>query len=232
MTKRRIAVPALLAMAACAVPASANAAVLTTTKPCFGDGDPIGLRGTGFTPNSSAAIQNNAGLAAGTLRSLADGTVSGSLLPRTATPTRTQAVLFTGTDSANPANVGQVAVTRARLRVTVTPANASPRRVRRFRAFGFTSGNTLYRHILRGKRVSNGRMARLTGVCRQTSVRKRLFRRSAKSGTYRVQFDTKRGYSSRTVQRVRFRVRVFRTVRRSTSSSAAGGTGEVWTQLP
>ncbi len=75
-------------------------------------------------------------------------------------------------------------------------------------------------------------MAGLKGACRETSVRKRLFRRSAKSGTYRVQFDTKRRYSSRTVQRVRFRVRVFRTVRRSSSSSAAAGTGEVWTQLP
>jgi hypothetical protein len=75
-------------------------------------------------------------------------------------------------------------------------------------------------------------MARLKGACRSASVRKRLFRKNAKSGTYRVQFDTKRRYSTRTVQRVRFRVRVYRIVRRASSASAASAShGEVWTQV-
>ena len=68
--------------------------------------------------------------------------------------------------------------------------------------------------------------------CRSASVKKRLFRKSAKSGTYRVQFDTKRKYSSKTLQRVRFRVRVYRIVRRAGSASAATArTGETWTQV-
>ena len=116
--------------------------------------------------------------------------------------------------------------------MTVTPANASPRSNRRFRAAGFTAGTTLYRHITRAGKVSNGKMKRLTGACRSTSVKKRLFRKSAKSGTYRVQFDTKRKYSSKTLQRVRFRVRVYRIVRRASSASAATATqGETWTQV-
>ena len=63
-------------------------------------------------------------------------------------------------------------------------------------------------------------------------MKKRLFRRSAKSGTYRVQFDTKRKYSSKTLQRVRFRVRVYRIVRQVNQLRGDGRAGEVWTQLP
>ena len=233
MKTRRIAVPALLALAACAAPAAANAATLAPGKACFGDGDPITLGGTGFTPGAPVTVAADGRQFNGALTSSATGTVAGRLLPFTVVAGRTQRSVFTATDTANPANVGQTTVTRARLRVTVTPANASPRSVRRFRARGFTAGNTLYRHITRGRSVSNGRMARLKGACRETSLRKRLFRKSARSGTYRVQFDTNRKYSSKTVQRVRFRVRVYRTVRRASSSASAAAVGqrEVWTQV-
>ena len=233
MNKRRIAVPAVLALVACAAPASASAATLAPGKPCFGDGDPITLGGTGFTPGAPVTLAADGRQFSGNLTSSATGTVAGRLLPSTLVAGRTQNSVFTATDTANPANIGQTTVVRARLRVTVTPANASPRSNRRFRARGFTAGSTLYRHITRGRSVSNGRMAKLKGACRSASVKKRLFRRSAKSGTYRVQFDTKRKYSSKTLQRVRFRVRVYRIVRRANSASAATATqGEVWTQLP
>ena len=231
MNTRRIAVPALLAIAACAVPASANAATLAPGKPCFGDGDPITLGGTGYTPGRQVTVAADGRQFSGGLTATATGTIAGRLLPFAPVPGRTQRPVFTATDTANPANVAQTVITRARLRVTVSPANASPRRVRRFRARGFTSGTTLYRHITRGRKVSNGRMARLRGACAETSVRKRLFRKNAKSGTYRVQFDTRRRYSSSTVQRVRFRVRVFRTVRSAGAASAAATHGEVWTQI-
>ncbi len=232
MKQRRIAVPALVAITALAAPVSASAATLSPGKPCFGDGDPIVLGGTGYTPGAAVTLAADGRQFTGTLTSSATGTIAGRLLPSRLVVGRTQKSLFTATDTANPANVGQVPVIRARLRVTVSPANASPRSVRRFRARGFTAGSTLYRHITRGKRVSNGRMAKLRGACRETSVRKRLFRKNAKSGTYRVQFDTKRKYSSKTRQRVRFRVRVYRTVRRAGAASAARArTGEVWTRL-
>ena len=232
MKTRRIAVPALLALAVCAVPASASAATLAPGKTCFGDGDPITLGGTGYTPGAPVTVAADGRQFNGALTSTATGTIAGRLLPFSLVAGRTQNSVFTATDTRNPANVGRTTVTRARLRVTVSPANASPRSNRRFRARGFTAGTTLYRHIVRGGAVSNGRMARLKGACRSASVKKRLFRRSAKSGTYRVQFDTKRSYSSKTLQRVRFRVRVYRTVRRANSASAAAaGAGEVWTQV-
>lgn len=232
MSKRRIAVPALVALAACAAPAAADAATLAPGKACFGDGDPIVLGGTGYTPGAPVTLAADGRPFTGTLTSSATGTVAGRLLPSTLVRGITQNSVFTATDTANPANLGQTTVVRSRLRVSVTPANASPRSNRRFRARGFTAGSTLYRHITRGKRVSNGRMGKLKGSCKTLSVKKRLFRKSAKSGTYRVQFDAKSKYSSKTLQRVRFRVRVFRTVRRASSASAAAATqGEVWTQI-
>jgi len=230
MNTRRIAVPALLALAACALPASAQAATLAPGKPCFGDGDPITIGGTGYTPGAQVSVAADGRQFNGALTSSATGTIAGRLLPFAVASSRTQQSVFTATDTANPANVGQTTVTRAQLRVTVTPANASPRSRRRVRARGFTAGPTLYRHITRGRSVSNARVAKLKGACREASVRTRLFRRNARSGTYRVQFDTQRRYSSRTVQRVRFRVQVFRTVRSSAASAATRG--EVWTQLP
>lgn len=217
MSRRRIAVPAALA----------------PTKACFGDGDPIVLGGTGYTPSAPVGLAADGRPFSGALTATSAGTIGGRLLSASRLPVRTRKYWFTATDTANPANVGQAVVTRARLRVTISPANANPRRVRRFRARGFTTGRTLYRHITRGKRVSNGRMAKLKGSCRETSVRKRLFRQRTRSGTYRVQFDTKRKYNSKTLQRVRFRVRVYRIVRRAGSASAAAATsGETWTRLP
>jgi len=233
MKNRRIAVPATLALMALTVPASAGAATLAPGKPRFGDGDPITLGGTGFTPGAPVTVAADGRQFAGSLTSSATGTIAGRLLPARLVAGTTQNSVFTATDTLNPANVGQTNVLRSRLRVSVTPANASPRSSRRFRARGFTAGTTLYRHITRGRSVSNGRMGKLKGACRTLSVKKRLFRKNAKSGTYRVQFDAKRKYSSTTVQRVRFRVRVYRIVRRSNSASTpAASHGEVWTQLP
>lgn len=231
MSKRWIAVPALVALAAFAAPATAGAATLTPGKACFGDFDPITLGGTGYTPGAPVAISADGRLFRGALTSSATGTIAGRLLPSTRVPGTTQTSVFRATDTANPANVAQTNVLRSRLRVSVTPANASPRSARRFRARGFTAGTTLYRHTTRGRSVSNGRMGRLKGACRTLSVKKRLFRKNAKSGTYRVQFDAKPKYSSSTLQRVRFQVRVYRVVRRA-GASAAATHGEVWTQLP
>ena len=152
MKMRRIAVPALLATAVCAVPASAGAATLAPGKPCFGDGDPITLGGTGFTPGAPVTVAADGRQFNGALTSTATGTIAGRLLPFSLVAGKTQNSVFTATDTANPANIGQTTVVRARLRVTVTPANASPRSTRRFRATGFTAGTTLYRHITRAGR--------------------------------------------------------------------------------
>ena len=160
----------------------------------------------------------------------------GSILAALAAPFLTSATertdTFTATDGANPANVGTTGVHRSILRVAVsppTPARCGCAASRR----AASPRHHAYRHTTHGKKVSNGRMGKLKGICKTLSVRKRLFRRSAKTGIYHVQFDTSRHYSSKRTQRIRFRIRVYRVVKRASSASAAGGgpVREEWTQV-
>jgi len=229
MFQRRILVPALLACTALGVPAAADAATLAADKPCYGGGDLITFGGTGYAPNASIATAAGGQPLQGTVTTNAAGIFAAKLAAPFLTTATERVETFTAAD--NVGNVGTTGVRRSIVRVAVRPANASPYRTRRFSARGFTSGTTLYRHIVRGKRVSNSRQGRLKGACRTLSYKRRLFRRGARLGFYRVQFDTSRKYSSKTPQRVRFRVRVFRIVRRSSASTAsaasAGQTGQV-----
>jgi hypothetical protein len=232
MFKRRIAVSALVACAAFGAPAAADAASLTPNKPCYGGGDAILLGGQGYTAGAPIALAANGVPLKGTVTANPQGTFLAGLAAPFLTSATERYDTFTATDGVNAANVGTTQVRRTILRVAVKPANASPYRTRRFSARGFTGGSTLYRHITRGKKVSNGRMGKLKGVCKTLSVKKRLFRRSAKTGTYRVQFDTFRKYSSKRAQRVRFKVRVYRIVKRASAASAASAnTGETWTRI-
>lgn len=232
--KVRTAALTISLAAALVAPSAASAATVGVVKPkpCYGGGDILQLAGTGFRPNTPV------GFLFGTLASptRVPANPGGAFLAGLRVPFFTSpSQVISGVSAADGSNFATVPVTLSAFRVSVRPANASPYRTRRFAARGFTAGKTLYRHILRGRRVSNSRQARLKGACHTRSYTRRLFRRTARTGTYRVQFDTKRKYSSRTVQRVRFRVRVYRIVRRAsaaTSSTApVGRLGESWTRV-
>ncbi|MGI8750624.1 MAG: hypothetical protein ACR2J6_08785 [Thermoleophilaceae bacterium] len=232
MFQRRILVPALLACTALGLPAAADAATLAPEKPCYDGDDLIKFGGAGSAPKAPIA----AALGGQALQGTVTTNATGAFLAKLAAPFLTTATERVETLTASDGvNVGTTGVRRSIVRVLVRPANASPYRTRRFSARGFTTGKTLYRHVVRGKRVSNSRQGRLKGACHTLSYKRRLFRRSAKTGTYRVQFDTSRKYSSKRLQRFRFRVRVYRIVRRASAATAsaatAGGTAEQWTQV-
>jgi len=237
MTKRKLAVPvAVLAAAAVVAPAAADAAVLAPTKACYGGGDKITLVGNGFTPNGQVNLFANGSMLSPPLTANPTGLIGGSLLAPPLLSGTTRTDTFSATDVTNPALTAATPVKRTIVRVLVKPANASPHRKRRFSARGFTTGTTLYRHVVRGGAVSNTRQGRLKTACRTLSFKRVLFRKTARTGTYKVQFDTSRKYSSKRIQRVVFRVRVYRIVRRSSAGSAAAtgagtGTRESWTRL-
>lgn len=236
MFQRRILVPALLGCAALGVPAAADAATLAPNKPCYGGGDVVILGGSGYAPNAPIALAAGGQALQGTVTTNATGIFAAALAAPFLTTATERVDTFTAAD--NVGNVGTTGVRRSIVRVGIRPANASPFRTRRFSARGFTSGTTLYRHIVRGKRVSNSRQGRLKGPCHTLSYKRSLFRRGARLGFYRVQFDTSRRYSSKTPQQARFRVRVFRIVRRASASTASaasagqvGQVGEEWKQV-
>lgn len=240
--KPRFAIPAILTAAAIVAPAAADAATLAPNKACYGGGDKLTLFGNGYTPGGQVTLAANGWpltppLAAGPLGTPQAGVILGSITVPFLTAATTRTDTFSATDVTNPALTASAPVKRTILRVAVKPANASPYTNRRFSARGFTAGTTLYRHIIRGKRVSNSRQGKLKTSCKTLSYKRRLFRRSAATSTYRVQFDTNRNYSSEAVQKVRFKVRVYRRIVRRSSAAAAASTvptsglREEWTQI-
>jgi hypothetical protein len=221
MFERRIAVSALVACAAFGAPAAAGAATLNPTKQCVADGDSLELRGAGFTPNGVFQLQGN-----GQAFRPTDGR------PLMAGPTGAFRVavkfpfeakgrrldVFRAVDTANMTNVGSTTVRHVTPSVKVTPLDANASAVRRIRASGFTVGTTLYGHRVRGKRVVNYRVGKLTGLCKSLSLKRRLLPRGIRTGTYRLQFDTFRKYRASRTQRFRFRVKVVRTAVRKSAA--------------
>jgi hypothetical protein len=234
MVKPRL--PALSAALAVALSAAgpSQAATFSAHKPCFGAFDSIALVGQGFTPSGSVAVSRG-GRQLGTSVTNAVGAFAGTTPAEPIqVPERTET--YVATDQTNPALSASASVGRSITSVRIRPTGGSPLRKRRIRARGFTKGKrigvteayeratTLWAHITRRGRLSNRRVGTLTGPCGTLSVTKRLFRR-VRFGTYRVQFDTTRRYKKATVanrpQAVIFRVKIFRTFRRSSASAAS-----------
>ena len=222
MNTRRIAVPALLALAACALPASAQAATLAPGKPCFGDGDPITIGGTGYTPGAHVNVAADGRQFNGALTSSATGTIAGRLLP------------FSAGGQPHPA----VGLHRHRHRQPgqhrpddghpCAPARDGHARQRQPAQPAPVPGPRLHRRVdplpphHAGRAVSNGRdgqaQGRLPGGQREEAPVPQATPRAAPTG---CSSTPSAGTARRRVQRVRFRVRVFRTVRRSSAASAA-----------
>ena len=204
-------------------PAMAQAATLApaSAKPCFGTGDAVPLFGNGYTPNGRVQIARD-GTPIGNGTADAAGNVGGfAAVP--VLPLAEQRSTYTATDLSNPANVGTTPpVLLSQLKVGIRPPRGNPRRIRRIRTRGWTvRGTRVFAHVRRGRYKRNIGAGRLKGACRTSNKRMRLFDRGAGPGLYRVQFDTYRKFGSKRAQRVNFRVTIFRTVRRSSTSGAS-----------
>ena len=231
--KHRLAALAFAAFSL-AAPAGAQAATLgpAVPKPCFGTSDSVPLVGGGYTPNGGVQIARD-GSPIGIATADASGNIAGfAKVP--ALPQAEQQATYTGTDQANTANVGtSPPILLSQLKVGIRPLGGNPRRLRRVRTRGWTlRGTRVYAHIRRGKRYRrNIRVGTLKGACRTSSKRVRLFGRNARPGVYRVQFDTYKRYKRTRVQRVNFRLRIFRTFRNASAGAFASSLTERWQRI-
>lgn len=223
----RLTLPITVALLLVASPA--NAATLNANKQCYreaDDKDPVIFGGGPYSPNGTVNVTRD-GIPIGTLQANPQGVISGILTrPPTIDPTKQRPFTIVATDAANPALTGTLTRLVSQLDVTVRPTGGRPAVRRRITARGFTSGPTLYAHVVRGRKVRNVRIGALSGPCGTLRARKRVFRKGTKNGTYRVQFDTSRRYARSTYPSLTFRVRIF-TVFRSLSAGAATAT-ERW----
>jgi hypothetical protein len=210
--KLRVAALAVVATVL-AAPAAASAATLRLdpAKPCFGTGDRLNFVGTGFTPGGIVDFTRDGDpiRADPPITADAAGAVDAGLtvLKRQGRKVRT----YTATDRSDPAIRASTRVTVSEARVRVRPTTGRPSRVRRIAAVGFTTGRTLWAHIVRGKRVLRSfRIGRLRGACHELTTRRRLFPADPPTGQYLIQFDTERTYRRNVRQRDRYRFTVFR----------------------
>jgi hypothetical protein len=80
------------------------------------------------------------------------------------------------------------------VRVGLKPNNGAPGRVMSITARGFTTGDTLWAHVIHKKSRRHLKIGELKGACGGLETRRRLLPRNAALGAHRVQFDTFRGY--------------------------------------
>jgi hypothetical protein len=199
-------------IAALAAAPAAQAASLTTKpdKPCYRSGETVHFIGADFTPNNLVNLSRDnifvasfAGDAAGrfdaSLRLLQDQ-------PR-------QVRTYTATDSSNPGLSASVPVTVSPVGVGLSPSTGPVSRRFRIRARGFTTGRTLWAHVLYKRSKRHLRIGRLKGACHDLRARRRLLPRNARFGRHRIQFDTFRRYSANRAVRTRYSINVVRSSR-------------------
>jgi hypothetical protein len=213
-----MAAAAAAVLALLAAPAAASAATMAVApvKTCYRAGETVGLGGAGYTPNTTVQV-NSDGRVVGSVLSDGAGNFAGAL--QLGVPSGERLKTYSAIDTANTANVASVQLRVSRLLVTVKPKSGRPGRALRVKARGFTTGKTLYAHVVRGHKKRNLRIGKLKGACHTLSVRKRIFSTNTKTGTYTVQFDSKRHYSKKTAVRYRFTVPV--TAHFAAASAAA-----------
>jgi hypothetical protein len=227
MNRRITILPVLAATFAIAAPA--QAASLVGDQACYQEGEPVNVVGAGFTPNGTVNFSRD-NQAFGTLTADATGTVRGNGFAPRISPARQRAFTLEGRDAANPANFAAITPQATVFNVTVKPQGGNPARTRRISARGFTEGKTLYVHVRRGGKGKNIKLGKLKQPCGTKKKRKRIFKRKAKTGTYKVQFDTRRRYSSKAFPKVTFSVQIFRVFKPSIAA-AAFSTGERWVRV-
>lgn len=180
-------------VAALAAPAGASAASLTILpeKPCYSHGETVNLIGSGFGPSGSATITRDGALV-GPLYTDALGAFNGEL--RLAQNSGRQTKTYTATDDVTPTLTASDQITVSAVRVGLKPTNGPPGRVMTITARGFTTGRTLWAHVLHAKSKRHLKIGRLSGACGGLKARRRLLPRDARLGIHRIQFDTFRRY--------------------------------------
>lgn len=210
---RSISLACAAAAVACTVPAGAAAATLTSSKPCYLEGEGATLAGEGYAANAPVSFAFD-GSPAGQQASDAAGRVfAGFTAPTSIGSASVREYTMTASDETGNAGTTTLAVTKREM--DVRPSSGSPRRRVRFSVRGMTPGRALFAHyVLRGREHARVRLGRAGGACGTLVRRARYFpQRSVARGSWTIQVGHRRRYARGTTPRVRFAVRVFRGLR-------------------
>lgn len=217
-----LAVSAALAAVLHGGAASAAAATLDTSYPCYSSDDSVLLSGEGFTPDGWVALS-----VSGQQLTIVAADSEGGFSVRVRTPGPffgTTRLRFTASDRAQPGLRDSAAVRISDPDVLVTPEVGNPTDLRRIRAWGFFGADSVYAHIKRrgAKRARNIRLGRPSGACGLLNVKRRLFPHTPRPGAYTLQFDSLRRYHPNLASSVTYSVGVFSPVLARASDWTSG----------
>jgi len=215
-------VPARSAVATFAIAAAAGAtagpaagATLLLDQPCYLEGATVVAGGQGWDAGKTVEIKDNAG---SRFYQSATTNPMGAFLTNfrapilpTIKPT-VQSFVAAASEIGNAALTAQAAfsVTNQRVDAKLT---GDPRQKVRFSISGFPPNKTVYGHWVFQRRVrTTVAMGKVPAPCGIVSRRVRRIPARLRSGTWRIQFDTRRRYSARTTPRQILKLTVFRTV--------------------
>jgi hypothetical protein len=196
-------------------------------QPCYREQSTVFLPGAGFTPNGNVVFTRDGTEIGDPIMADPAGQLQAQLtLP--GLRDRQHRLTYVATDSTNSALAAQVSLLVTATDVEVLPEGGPPHRLLTIRARGFfrdgqgRGANTLYAHVIRRGRPAraarNLTIGRVKGRCRQVEARKRLFRRGAAPGRYRIQFDLFRRYQPKRIVETEYDVTVFRDGRPARAS--------------
>lgn len=220
--KKSTGVALAIATATCAAPGSAAAQAslaVDPVQPCYREQSTVFLQGAGFTPNGNVVFTRDGTPIGQPIMARPSGQLQAQLtLPGLVAGQKP--LTYVATDSTNSALAAQVSLLVTATDVEVLPEGGPPHRLLTIRARGFfvdgqgRGADTLYAHVIRRGRPAraarNLTIGPIKGRCRQAEARKRLFRRGAAPGKYRIQFDTFRRYQPRRTVETEYDVTVFR----------------------
>ena len=199
----------VVALAALAAPSAAQAASLTAnpTKACYRSGETVHFVGAGFTPSGSVNLsRDNVFISPITSDAAGRFDVGLRLLQDRTRQERT----YTAADVNNPGVTASAPVTVSSVGVALSPSNGPVSRRFRIRARGFTTGRTLWAHVVHRRSKRHLRIGRLKGACHNLTARRRLLTKNARFGRHKIQFDTFRRYRAKRAVMSTFSIRVVR----------------------
>ena len=198
-----------VAIATIAAPSVAHAASLTTEpeKSCYRSGETLHFLGEDFTASNLVDLSRD-GTPVSQFPADQTGRFDASL--RLLLDRGRQRRTYAATDSTNPGLSASVPVMVSAVGVGLSPKTGPVSRRFRIRARGFTTGRTLWAHVVHNRSKRHLRIGRLKGACHDLRARRRLLPRNAGFGRHRIQFDTFRRYRASRAVKTFYTIRVVR----------------------
>jgi hypothetical protein len=215
MRPTRTVLPALAAVLLTA-PAAAHAAALTTDLPCYVEQQPMIVNGSGYAPNAEVQVQGDQIFT--TVTTDATGSFSAPLMAPifpTVTP-GSKEYSVGGTESANPASTATAAFRVTNFTFSTSQGQKSPRAKRRWTFSGFQPGQPIYGHFRHGGRTRGTyRFGVAKAPCGEYSKKAPgiAVKGTISAGTWTVQIDQVRKYSSKTRPALKGSTTVFKIFR-------------------